>query len=90
VHVDLFQRIAVSPGSVSIIDLPDNGMVRVQRVNDDGPLRPPPQPEPKPKKAKKKHKKAAKKAKKVKKKATTVSAVEGAPAPLLAAVDEEE
>jgi len=90
VHVDLFQRIAVSPGSVSIIDLPDNGMVRVQRVNDDGPLRPPPQPEPKPKKAEKKHKKAAKKAKKVKKKATTVSAVEGAPAPLLAAVDEEE
>lgn len=40
VHTDLFQRIAVSPASVSILALADNGAVRVLRLNDDGPLRP--------------------------------------------------
>lgn len=41
VHIDLFQRIAVSPGSISALALPANGIVRVLRVNDDGPLKPP-------------------------------------------------
>ncbi len=40
VHIDLFQRISVSPASVSILYLAESGMMRVLRVNDDGPLRP--------------------------------------------------
>jgi probable phosphoglycerate mutase len=40
VHMDLFQRIAVSPASVSIVYLAENGAMRVLRMNDDGPLRP--------------------------------------------------
>ncbi len=39
-HIDLFQRITVSPASVSILYLAKNGAVRVLRMNDDGPLRP--------------------------------------------------
>lgn len=50
VHMDLFQRIAIAPASVSVVALPENGMVRVLRLNDDGPLR------PSPKKKKKKSK----------------------------------
>ena len=42
VHIDLFQRIALSPASASVLHLPRNGMVQVVRINDDGPLRPPP------------------------------------------------
>jgi probable phosphoglycerate mutase len=42
IHIDLFQRIVISPASVSVLALMDNGMVRVVRVNDDGPLQPPP------------------------------------------------
>jgi probable phosphoglycerate mutase len=53
VHMDLFQRIAVSPASVSILYLAENGGMRVLRLNDDGPLR----PFEKPAKAKKKDKK---------------------------------
>ncbi|MCA9953662.1 MAG: hypothetical protein KC434_03015, partial [Anaerolineales bacterium] len=45
VHIDLFQRIMVSPASVSMLHLAPNGMVRVGRINDDGPLKPPPKPE---------------------------------------------
>lgn len=41
VHIDLFQRIVISPASVSVLALMENGMVRVIRINDDGPLRPP-------------------------------------------------
>lgn len=41
VHIDLFQRIVISPASVSVLALMDNGMVRVLRVNDDGPLQAP-------------------------------------------------
>jgi probable phosphomutase (TIGR03848 family) len=41
VHIDLFQRIVISPASVSVLALMENGMVRVSRINDDGPLRPP-------------------------------------------------
>jgi probable phosphoglycerate mutase len=40
VHIDLFQRISVSPASVSILYLAESGAMRVLRVNDDGPLRP--------------------------------------------------
>lgn len=47
VHIDLFQRVGISPASVSVIHLPANGMVHVARINDDGPLRPPPPPETK-------------------------------------------
>jgi probable phosphoglycerate mutase len=42
VHIDLFQRIIVSPASVSVLHLSKNGVVRVGRINDDGPLKPPP------------------------------------------------
>lgn len=45
VHIDLFQRIIISPASASIIVLSPNGMVKVVRINDDGPLHPPPQPQ---------------------------------------------
>lgn len=38
-HIDLFQRIAVSPASVSSLVLSESGPVRVLRVNDDGPIR---------------------------------------------------
>ncbi len=46
-HIDLFQRIIVSPASVSMLHLAKNGVVRVGRINDDGPLKPPPPPEEK-------------------------------------------
>lgn len=45
VHIDLFQRIIVSPASVSVLHLSGNGMVRIGRINDDGPLQAPPKPE---------------------------------------------
>jgi len=38
VHLDLFQRIVISPASVSVIELTPKGMVRILRLNDDGPL----------------------------------------------------
>jgi probable phosphomutase (TIGR03848 family) len=41
VHIDLFQRIVVAPASISVLALMENGMVRVTRMNDDGPLRAP-------------------------------------------------
>lgn len=44
VHMDLFQRIGLSPASVSAILLPPQGGVRVLRINDDGPIQPPPEP----------------------------------------------
>jgi probable phosphomutase (TIGR03848 family) len=37
-HVDLFQRIALFPASVSVLALSPDGPVRVLRVNDDGPM----------------------------------------------------
>lgn len=42
VHIDLFQRIVISPASVSVLALMANGVVRVVRVNDTGVLQPPP------------------------------------------------
>jgi probable phosphoglycerate mutase len=45
VHIDLFQRIGLSPASVSVIHLNDKGWVHIGRINDDGPLQaPPPKP----------------------------------------------
>lgn len=44
VHMDLFQRISVSPASVSVVYLAQNGAMRVLRMNDDGPLRAPERP----------------------------------------------
>jgi probable phosphoglycerate mutase len=41
VHIDLFQRIGVSPASMSVLSLSKQGGVRVLRINDDGPLKPP-------------------------------------------------
>lgn len=42
VHIDLFQRIGLAPASVSVVALPSRGGVAVLRINDDGPLQPPP------------------------------------------------
>jgi len=44
VHIDLFQRIGLSPASVSALSLHKSGMVHVLRINDDGPFQPPPPP----------------------------------------------
>lgn len=41
VHIDLFQRLVISPASASILALSPDGMVRVLRINDDGPMHPP-------------------------------------------------
>ena len=57
IHLDLFQRIAIAPASVSVLNLMPNGMVRVLRINDDGPMQAPSAPK---KKGKKKKKRAAK------------------------------
>jgi probable phosphoglycerate mutase len=51
IHIDLFQRLAIAPASISVITLPENGGVRIGRINDDGPLQPPP-PAAKPEKKK--------------------------------------
>lgn len=48
VHIDLFQRIVVSPASISALMLTENGMVRVLRVNDTGTLQAPPAEDPVP------------------------------------------
>ena len=45
VHIDLFQRLVIAPASVSILGLSPDGMVRVMRVNDDGPLHMPSPPD---------------------------------------------
>lgn len=44
VHIDLFQRIGLSPASISVLHLGEKGVVRVLRINDDGPLQPPSPP----------------------------------------------
>ncbi len=49
-HLDLFQRIGLSPASLSVLALGENSGVRVLRVNDTGPLKPPPPPKEKKKK----------------------------------------
>lgn len=57
IHIDLFQRIALSPASVSLLSLMNDGPLRVLRVNDDGPLKAPPTPKMAKKKPGKKVKK---------------------------------
>lgn len=52
VHMDLFQRIAVSPASASVLSLSDNGLVRILRINDNGPLQLPKPSQPSKKKEK--------------------------------------
>lgn len=89
VHIDLFQRIVISPASVSILHLSEEGMVRVLRMNDDGPLHMPESPE------QKASKKAAKKnkPKQSTKKASKASAKTGNPVAtgeVLTLADEEE
>jgi probable phosphomutase (TIGR03848 family) len=41
VHVDLFQRVAISPASVTSLSLTGEGQIGILRVNDDGPIQPP-------------------------------------------------
>lgn len=53
IHLDLFQRMAIDPASVSVINLMSNGMVRVLRLNDDGPIPVPTAPKKKSKKKRK-------------------------------------
>jgi probable phosphoglycerate mutase len=45
VHIDLFQRLVISPAAASVIALSPDGLVRVLRVNDDGPMHPPAPPD---------------------------------------------
>lgn len=40
-HIDLFQRIGLSPASVSILALSEKGPVRILRMNDNGPIKSP-------------------------------------------------
>jgi len=68
VHIDLFQRVVVSPASVSVLALHSEGVMRVVRLNDDGPLEPPPT-ETRPSAAQKKKDKQKKAEKKRAKKA---------------------
>jgi probable phosphoglycerate mutase len=43
VHIDLFQRLVIAPASISVLALGPDGPARILRVNDDGPLHPPPE-----------------------------------------------
>ncbi len=47
VHIDLFQRIVISPASATVLSLHAYGGVRILRLNDDGPLTLPSKPEKK-------------------------------------------
>jgi broad specificity phosphatase PhoE len=62
IHIDLFQRVVVSPAAVSVLTLHPEGMMRVVRLNDDGPLQPPSAKERPPAGKKKDKKKRAKQA----------------------------
>lgn len=44
IHLDLFQRLVINPASVTVITFGEMGP-RLVRLNDDGPIRPPPEPE---------------------------------------------
>ena len=59
VHIDLFQRLVIAPAAVSILSLSPGGMVRVLRLNDDGPLHAPTTAEPTKDKKKRKKKQPA-------------------------------
>jgi probable phosphoglycerate mutase len=54
IHIDLFQRLIISPASASVLALGSDGGVRVLRVNDDGPMQAPESPQEKKKRKKKK------------------------------------
>ena len=43
-HIDLFQRIVISPASASVLMLGKKGVIRVMRINDNGPIPVPPKP----------------------------------------------
>lgn len=45
IHIDLFQRLIISPASASVLALHADGGIRVLRVNDDGPMQAPEQPD---------------------------------------------
>jgi probable phosphoglycerate mutase len=45
VHIDLFQRIVISPASATVLNLHTSGGVRILRLNDDGPLTLPAKPD---------------------------------------------
>ena len=45
VHIDLFQRLVISPASATVLSLHPYGGVRILRLNDDGPLTLPSKPE---------------------------------------------
>ncbi|MEM7798626.1 MAG: MSMEG_4193 family putative phosphomutase [Chloroflexota bacterium] len=47
VHIDLFQRIVISPASASVLYLGEKGAIRIMRVNDTGPIPIPPKPKKK-------------------------------------------
>ena len=47
VHIDLFQRIVISPASATVLSLHPYGGVRILRLNDDGPITLPSKPEKK-------------------------------------------
>ncbi len=47
VHIDLFQRIVISPASATVLSLHSYGGVRILRLNDDGPITLPSKPEKK-------------------------------------------
>ncbi len=47
IHLDLFQRMVISPASISVLALMKNGAVRVVRINDTGPLQFPASAKPK-------------------------------------------
>ena len=55
-HMDLFQRIIISPASVSVLHLPLGGPMRVGRINDTGRMKIPTPPQ----ESKKKNKKGSK------------------------------
>ena len=38
-HIDLFQRIGISPASISMLAISKSGPVRVLRMNDYGPIK---------------------------------------------------
>ncbi|MBP6015822.1 MAG: MSMEG_4193 family putative phosphomutase [Candidatus Promineofilum sp.] len=59
IHIDLFQRLVISPASASVLALSADGPVHVLRINDDGPLHPPAVPAP-PRRGKGKDEKAPK------------------------------
>jgi probable phosphoglycerate mutase len=45
VHIDLFQRMVISPASATVLSLHTYGGVRILRLNDDGPFTLPSKPE---------------------------------------------